>query len=413
MELFKYQKDIVNKAVEYLQKSDGNCDNKFNLFLQMGLGKTVIALEITKELGSSAVLVVCPKSLIEMWAYNISKILPGHSRIDAPEHLTDCVFPVYCVVNYEQLRNTDESIIVDMCIFDEVHKIKNVSTKLHERIHKIIRPFHVLNLTGTPITRDYMDLFGILTGTGEQRFRQYNAAQFKYRYITNGGTRRTQELMAFIEPYSVFGDICQYIDMPDAYDIVIPVKLTLEQYAELNIIYNSKENALARITKAQQITSGIFGKYLSPKQVLCIQLIRDIVSDGEKVVLFCKYDDEFDFFTRFFGNQCVGINGKTKDRETPVHEFQNNPDIKLFVGNLQTAGTGITLTKACKCIFYSETYTWGDFEQSKARIYRIGQNAPCVYYHLLAENTVDELIYKSNLDKTDLIEEFKKQYGGN
>lgn len=413
MELFDYQKQIVDKAVGYLQNSDGIHDNKFNLFLQMGLGKTLIALEIAKRIGSNTILIVCPKSLIEMWAYNIGKILPNHSRIDCPEYLFEAVYPSYCVTNYEQIRNDAESIFVDLCIFDEVHKIKNVHTKSHSLISRKVRAYHVLNLTGTPITRDYMDLFGILTCTGEQRFQQYNAAQFKSRYITNGGLKRTQELMNKIEPFSVFGDITQYIDMPATDDVIIPVRLTLEQYAELHVIYNSKDNALARITKAQQVTSGIHSKYLSPKQSLCIQLIRDIVAYGEKVVLFCKYDDEYDFFVNFFGDSCVGINGKTKDRETPVYEFQNNKAVKIFVGNLQTAGTGITLTAAHKCIFYSETYTWGDSEQSKARIYRIGQKNDCIYYHLLASNTVDELIYKSNLNKTDLIEEFKKQYGGN
>lgn len=413
MELFEYQKDIVNKAVNYLQKSDGMYDNKFNLFLQMGLGKTIIALEIAKAIGSNTILIVCPKSLIEMWAYNVGKILPHHARLSEPEDLYECVFPAYAIINYERIYNTDEPLIMDLCIFDEAHKIKNPNTLTHKRISTYIRPYHVLNLTGTPITRDYMDLFGILTGTGAQRFYQYNAAQFKARYITNGGIKRTQELMSLIEPYSVFGDIEQYVNMPEARDIIIPVKLTLEQYAELGIIYNCNDNALARITKAQQVTSGVHSKYLSPKQQLCVQLIRDIVADGEKIVLFCKYDDEFEFFMNFFDDCCTGINGKTKDRETPVYDFQNNPNVKVFIGNLQTAGTGITLTAASKCIFYSETYTWGDFEQSKARIYRIGQNNNCIYYHLLAIDTVDELIYKSNLNKTDLIEEFKKQYGGN
>lgn len=413
MELFEYQRKIVDKAITHFTNSDSN-ENKFNLFLQMGLGKTIIALEIAKQLKPKTVLIVCPKSLIEMWAYNVGKILKNYCRLEKPEYLDECVFPAFCVINYEYFRTHTKNIIcTDICIFDEAHKVKNVTTKLHKCISTCINATRSLCLTGTPITRDYMDLFGILTITGEQRVGPYNAAQFKARYITNGGNKRTQELMDYIEPFSVFGDIDEYIDMPEANDVVIPVKLSLEQLALLNIIYNSKDNALARITRAQTVTSGIELSKFTPKQLACIQLIDDIIADNQKVVLFCKYDKEYDFFTDYYGSNCVGINGKTKDRETPVHLFQNNPNVKIFVGNLQTAGTGITLTAANKCIFYSETFTWGDAEQSKYRIYRIGQKHNCIYYHLIATDTIDELIYKSNINKTNLIEDFKQKYGGN
>jgi SNF2 family DNA or RNA helicase len=328
------------------------------------------------------------------------------------ENLIDCDWNSFCVVNYEYFRSyKGERLEVDCCIFDEVHKLKNVNSAVHKCIQKYIKPVYALNLTGTPITKDYMDLFGILTCTGEPYFRQYNAAQFRARYITNGGNKRTQELMCLIEEFSVFGDLTEYVDMPDAANIVIPVKLSLEQYAELNFVYNSHDYSLTRINKAAQITSGIYDK-LSPKQCACIQLINDLIADNEKVVLFCRFNKEFDFFMNYYRDIAVGLNGATKDRELSVSEFQNNPKCKLFVGNLQTAGTGITLTAASKCIFYSQTYRWEDFEQSKARIYRIGQTQNCLYYHLIAIDSVDELMYNSNINKTNLIEDFRKRYGG-
>lgn len=415
MELFEYQKKIVDKAINYFKSPERHSyENKFNLFLQMGLGKTIIALEIAKRLQGTTVLVICPKSLIEMWAYNIGKILKGYSRIDKPEDLWECTFPSFCVINYEYFRiHVDSTVHVDICIFDEAHKLKNIDTKLHKRISAKLYPYQVLCLTGTPITRDYMDLFGILTCTGSPRVGPYSAAQFRSRYIINGGNKRTQELMDYIEPFSVFGDINEYVDMPEADDVIIPVHLSLEQLAQLRIIYNSKDNALARITRAQTVTSGIEVPKLTPKQIACIQLIDDMIADNQKVVLFCKYDREYDFFMSHYAGVCVGINGKTKDRETPVYLFQNDPKFKVFIGNLQTAGTGITLTAASRCIFYSETFTWGDAEQSKYRIYRIGQKHNCIYYHLLAIDTIDELIYQSNINKTNLIEDFKQKYGGN
>lgn len=413
MELFEYQDKIVTKAAQFL--SSDNPIKKFNLFLQMGLGKTIIALEIAKRLECQQILIICPKSLIEMWAYNVAKWLPGYSRLTTPSDLRSVSWKAFCVVNYEYFRSKANAAAIsgiDCCILDEVHKVKNANSLLHKCISLFVQPKYTLNLTGTPITKDYMDLFGILTSTGEQRFGVYNATQFKMRYITNGGSLKTQELMSAIEPYSVFGDIDKYVDMPEAQDMVIPVVLSMEQYAELDIVYKSNKLALARIMKAQQITSGVDINQSTPKIKACIQLINDIIADNEKVVLFCKFDKEFDFFMNYYRDIAVGINGKTKDRETQVFEFQNNPKIKVFIGNLQTAGVGITLTAASKCIFYSQTYTWGDAEQSRARIYRIGQKNGCIYYYLLGVDTVDEVIYKSNVYKTNLIEDFKKRYGG-
>lgn len=409
MELFEYQKNIVEKAVEHLNKNT-NC--RFNLFLEMGLGKTIIALEIAKRMNPASILIVCPKSLIEMWVYNVSKVLPKFARVDKLEYLSDSTQPTFCVVNYEYFLKVKDTCYIDICIFDEVHKAKNINSKTHKQLSEYVIPTYCLCLTGTPITKDYMDLYGILTCTMSRIWEGMFPTQFKTRYILNGGTKRTEELMERIRPYTVFGKLTEYIDMPDAADIVIPIQPSLEQLVDLNYIYNSKEPALTRIVRAQQVTSGISHKY-SPKQKCCINLVNDILSDGQKVVIFTKFDDEFDFFMRHFDGICTGINGKTKDREFAKNKFQHDPNCKVFIGNLQTAGVGLTLTAANKCIFYSETHNWADAEQSKYRIYRIGQNQSCIYYHLLMLDTIDELIYNSNCSKTNLIEDFKNKYGGN
>jgi SNF2 family DNA or RNA helicase len=51
-------------------------------------------------------------------------------------------------------------------------------------------------------------------------------------------------------------------------------------------------------------------------------------------------------------------------------------------------------------------------EQARARIYRIGQTDFCTYYHLIATGTVDEVFYENNINKTDMIEDFKNRFGG-
>lgn len=404
MELFNYQQKAVDKAVKVYE----NNGDRFNLFFEMGLGKTLTAIEIVKRIEHYTILIVCPKSLIEMWAYEMAKHFPKGTRLNEPYGnylIYDCC---YYITNYENIRSYKSMLAPDICIFDEVHKLKNHKSLTHKCIQRFLHPTFTLCLTGTPITRNYMDLFGILTCVGKSEYLDLTPAQFEAKYVKNVGAKTSRELMKSIEPFTVFANITDTIDMPEYEDIIIPVTLSAVEYAKLDSVYRSNMPALARIVEAQKITSNVYGR----KSLALTRLVSDIIEDGRKVVIFTKFDEEFDFLMYQYKDIAVGINGKTKDRDTPVFEFQNKSDIKIFIGNMQTAGMGLTLTAAHDCIFYSETYTWGDADQSRARIYRIGQKYPCKYYHLLAKDTIDEMIYKNLIEKTDLIEEFKKTYGG-
>lgn len=399
MELFDFQKAWANTAVEYFKSSNLKVP-RFNLFLDMGLGKTYISLDICKQLSVDSILVICPKSLVTMWEYEINNYFR-------------CKPPKYTVINYEQFINNDTEYKPDILILDEVHRVKNCHSKTHKRITEHVQPKRIICLTGTPITKDYMDLFGISTCCSpSQSFYGLFESQFKMRYINNKSTAHTNELIDKIKPYTLFARLEDYVNtIPNYEDVVIPVKLHEVQYSELKRIYYSENSALTRIVKAQQITSSIdlpFGK-----RTACEELIYDLIAnENEKVVIFCKFDNEYNYFMQTYSNICVGINGKTKNRDEMCYEFQHNPDIKLFVANLQAASVGLTLTAAHRCIFYSETFTWGDMDQAKARIYRIGQTNFCTYYYLIGENSIDELIHLSNVNKTDLINDFKNKYGG-
>ena len=96
------------------------------------------------------------------------------------------------------------------------------------------------------------------------------------------------------------------------------------------------------------------------------------------------------------------IYGATKDRAEQVKDFQEDPDVKVFVGQLQTTGMGLTLTAASVAVFYSLDFSYANYEQSRARIHRIGQKEKCLYIHLVAKNTVDEKIMNALKHKGDI-----------
>lgn len=97
------------------------------------------------------------------------------------------------------------------------------------------------------------------------------------------------------------------------------------------------------------------------------------------------------------GMKTVAIYGAIpkEQRGDIVQQFQKDPSTMVLVGQIDTAGTGITLTAADTCVYYSVTFNYATYSQSLARIHRIGQRNTCTYIHLVAENTVDSTILKS------------------
>jgi SNF2 family DNA or RNA helicase len=106
------------------------------------------------------------------------------------------------------------------------------------------------------------------------------------------------------------------------------------------------------------------------------------------------------------------IMGGVKDREEQVSRFQTDPDCTVFVGQIATAGLGITLTAASTLVFYSLDYSMSNFEQARARIHRVGQSQKCTYIYLTAKETVDGKILKALRDKANLakalVDDFQK-----
>ena len=104
------------------------------------------------------------------------------------------------------------------------------------------------------------------------------------------------------------------------------------------------------------------------------------------------------------------ITGEIKNRADEIAKFQNDVDVLVFIGQIATAGLGITLTAASTMVFYSLDYSMSNFEQAKARIHRTGQKENCTYIYLIASNTVDEKIMKALKNKVNLAKSLIDDY---
>ena len=170
---------------------------------------------------------------------------------------------------------------------------------------------------------------------------------------------------------------------------------------------------LTRLLRLSQLTGGFLRgdetdrveRVSSAKFDALSDIVESAAQEGGKLVIIARFLPEIDAITAMLERKSIAfslITGAVKDRDEQVRRFQTDPDVTVFVGQIATAGLGITLTAADTMAFYSLDYNMSNFEQAKARIHRVGQRNPCTYIYLVAAGTVDEKVLQALRDKADL-----------
>ncbi|MCL1899155.1 MAG: MFS transporter [Promicromonosporaceae bacterium] len=147
-------------------------------------------------------------------------------------------------------------------------------------------------------------------------------------------------------------------------------------------------------------------------------IAEEVTEGGKKLVIIARFVPEIEAICKLLEQKQIQyscVKGGVKDRDDQVARFQNDPEVQVFVGQIATAGLGITLTAASTMVFYSLDYSMSNFEQARARIHRVGQQQRCTYVYLTAKGTVDEKVLRALRDKADLartlVDDYRK--GGN
>lgn len=187
--------------------------------------------------------------------------------------------------------------------------------------------------------------------------------------------------------------------------------LTAEQQDEYNKLWSEyeeaqKENNPEKELNKDLLEGGLYRKYLSTQMVPhTIKLVDKFIENGEKVVIACCYDDELYKLKEYYGDSCVIYNGKitSKTKDKNKEDFINNPDKKVFIGNITAAGVGLTLTVATKLVFNTFSYVTGDNSQMMDRIHRIGQNKDVNIYFQIFNNTQYQKMWDIVMRKSMII----------
>ena len=415
---------------------------KWLLLDTMGLGKTYSAIALACNLHAQGlvnkVLIICGvNALKNNWKREIQHIssLPVkilgerinrkgkavvgsiQQRLEQLQTEDDTFFTI---TNIETIR--DDSIVkellnpkspnhFDMMIFDEIHHCVAHDSLQSKHMLKLQNVEYKLGLTGTLILNSPEDCYVPMKWIDAEKcgftnyrytFIQYdnnspiptgyhNLDLLKYN-IARNSLRRVKDLLD-LPPKTV---INKYIDLEGKHQTFYnDIKKGIVD--SVDKVHISTASILAMVTRLRQAT--VLPSILTTDNIPSCKLdyaedlATQIMEQGDKVVIFSTFKEPVhELVKRLLKyNPVIGTGDIPDDViATNITQFQNNPEIRCFIGTWQRCGTGITLTAATYMIFLDTAWTSAEYQQNQDRIYRIGTTKPVTIYNIICNDTIDE-----------------------
>ena len=419
----------------------------------MGLGKTLQLLAVimsyvekTPKEELKPILVVCPSSLSLNWKEEAKKFTPalktlvisGDSKT-REEMISNILKYNIIITSYDLLKRDIEiykkyNYEFRYIIADEAQYIKNNNTQ-NAKVIKEIKAETRFALTGTPIENSLSELWSIFDFIMPGYLFSYN--KFKISFETPISKDEDKEAMDrfknMIEPFVLRRTKEKVLtELPEKTITVLNNEMSGDQLKiylsymqsakkqakeeiEANGLANSQIKILALLMRLRQICChpGLFLENYegeSSKLNQCMEIVKDAVRGGHKILLFSGYSSMFSYIERELNNNEIKyfkLTGQTKvdERMDLVNEFNNNAEVKVFLISLKAGGTGLNLIGADMVIHYDPWWNISAENQATDRTYRIGQKRNVQVYKLITKNSIEEKIYNLQEKKAKLADD--------
>lgn len=408
------------------------------LFLDMGLGKTVITLTalehlIYKELEILTALVIAPKKVLEnTWTDEAAKwkhtkklrivAIAGtqKQRLEATKTPADVYLVSRDNIAWLCAQFGGTSLPYDMLIIDELSSFKNSRSQRFKALKGVLPSIkRRVGLTGTPSPNGLQDLWSqiYILDRGKRLYKQQGVFRdeffHKYEY-----TYKIRNKACAEEIHRRIADICismkaeDYLDMPPRVDNLISVKLpkkVQDQYSEfetekilelLNDIGFETEitvkHAGALCNKLLQFGNGAV--YDDERNVLHIHdekldHLEEIIdtANGQPVLVAWSYQHDRDRIMRRFKKL------KPREMKSPKDKDDwNAGKIQLMLAHPASAGHGLNLQAGGHIIvWFGLSWSLELYQQFNARLFRQGQKESVIIHHLIAKGTMDERVMQA------------------
>ena len=418
---------------------------------------TAVAIEHIHRIGAKRTLAFAPLSIVDhVWADQVKthsrkplkvaslgqKYKHTKEKIQAAEVAlasTSRDNPLLIIVNYESVtqqafRNWVVAQNWDLLIMDESHRLKGHDGKISMFIAQLsYQTPRRLALTGIPMPHSPMDIWAqyralnvTIFGSSFHRFRDHYAELEPIAQPKNATDKqkKAKQITSFRNEPELrdrFRSIAFEVKSEDVLNLPPQTKTNLRVVLnpKARQVYDRLENALvATLESGQTITAAnALSKLLRLQQVTSGFAVSNTgetarIDDGkaqalEELMEAIDKDEPIVVFARFL-HDIRAIKDRANRLERPAWEHSGERKeldqwLKhggIIAVQIQAGGTGLDLTFARYCIYYSLGFSLGDYQQSMARLHRPGQQRPVYYIHLLTENSVDEKVI-SALNKKD------------
>ena len=395
------------------------------LYWDMGLGKTFGGSEKMVEYGNRVNLIICQKSKVNDWVEHIEKhylmyVYDLTKKKDLEKFLNHIVLdtPVVAIINYELAWRRKELLQLHdfTLMLDESSLIQNRKAKQTEFILQL-KPKNVILLSGTPTSGKYENLWTQAQLLGWNISEDlYNSQYINWKTIESDGF--FHKIVDMDNPYknvdrlkqkfrdhgAVFMKTEDVFDLPEQTFTFVNVPTTKEYRKFMKVGYVKFADG------TELIGDQIFTKRLYARQ-LCgiynrdkLEAFRELLeSTNDRVIVFYDFNDEFKQLVEIVGQldrPWSVINGNMK----ALTAYEKCDDSVTLI-QYQAGAMGLNLQKANKIVYFTLPERSELFEQSKARIHRIGQDRPCFYWIMQCDGSVEENIYKTLQERKDFTDE--------
>lgn len=461
---------------EFLMKHQVMCKDiakfydRFAFFMDTGTGKTLTSLEIIKD-KQCKFLVICPKALIKSaWLedqlkfYKELKLLPISRNMSKQDYrdIADAWGLKYngstskdkikemlafqanvCVINPESFKSDLEFIEelgFEGLVFDESTILKNPQSDICKKVttySKTVKYCYILS--GKPNPNGLFDYFSqmriidpALLGDSFFRFREEYFMPTGYNgYDWKPKENSEMKIASRIDEKSIVIKKEDCLDLPEKTYIKRYIELSnnikktyLEmekhQITALGEVNVAAPNKIASLMKLRQITSGFVMSYdgvLKLESNDKLKELEDVLEEiGDKpVIIWAQFKEEIRAIEQMLKRNkktCVTAYSETKDVDESVRQFKHN-EVQYIIAHPQTLKFGVTFVNCTYAVYYSQDFNYESYYQSHDRIYRKGQTKPCTYIFLLAEGTIDEVIFKALENKgsvAEVVENLVRRY---
>ena len=397
--------------------------NHVAFYHDQGLGKTFSGAEKLKRLGARTNLLICQKSKIDDWfehfvtyydmnPCNLTKVKAKDLKhfIEVSESVP---VPTVFIINYDLVWRRKELLqLKDFTLMlDESSLIQNETSKRSKFILKM-DPKNVILLSGTPTGGKYETLWSQMHLLGwsiskEMFYNHYIDYHWDNRQgfprMVIDGYKNVERLKKKMRAYGChFLKTEDCIDLPEQIDQVIKVNKTAYYdffKADRVVTVNGKklvgDTTLTKLLYERELC----GQYNPDK----LEAFKDLIeSTYDRLIVFYNFNAELDELVKIAqeaGRSISVVNGKGRD----LTFYECKEDSVTFI-QYKAGSKGLNLQKANRIIYFTPPLSSEDYEQSRKRTHRMGQNSTCFYYQLVVKGSVEEKIYKTLAMRRDYTE---------